>query len=74
MVARDDEQRPPEALEVTRGRLVLARRAAVGQVAARDHELRLDPLDQLADPGADRLVVERPSRAEMQVRHVKDAR
>ena len=46
----------------------------MGQVAARDHELGRDPLDELADRLLERRVVEAVPRAEMEVGHVKDAR
>jgi hypothetical protein len=46
----------------------------VGEVAACDHELRVDAFDQLADRLLDVRLVERFARPEMQVGDVKDAR
>ena len=53
---------------------MLARAPAVGEVAARDHELRFDAADELADRLLERRIVEAAPRAEMEVRHVEDAR
>ena len=47
--------------------------AAVSEVAARDHELRLKPLDERADRALDLRIVLCVPRADMDVRHVEDA-
>jgi hypothetical protein len=48
VVAGDRHQRQPEPAEEVRRPLVLAAQPAVGQVAARDHELRTRLLDEPA--------------------------
>ena len=70
MVARDDEQRRPERAQQLRRGLVLLRRAAVGEVAARDHELRLEPLDERS-----RAPIPQSTAfgADVQIRDVQDA-
>src|SRR5206468_3988718 len=45
VVSRDAEQRRPEAAQELRGGVVLLRPAAMGEVAARDHELWLEAVD-----------------------------
>ena len=46
VVARDASSGGPSARRSVRRGLVLLGRAAMGEVAARDHELRLEPLDE----------------------------
>jgi hypothetical protein len=46
VVARDDEQRASQVAEEAGRALVLVTPAPVREVAARDHELRIDELDQ----------------------------
>ena len=60
----------PERAEEARSLLVLVAPAAVRQVAARDHELGLNPLHQRSDRALHRRVL---ARAEMQVGDVEDA-
>ena len=69
-----DEERRSEPAQVSRGGLVLAAAAAMGEVAARDHELGGDAVVELADRPLQRRVVEPVPCAEMKVGHVKDAR
>ena len=45
----------------------------MGQIAARDYELGLETFDKLSGGAADRGVVARIPRAEVDVRHVEDA-
>ena len=74
MVSGHDEEWRPERVEVARGRLVLCGAPVVGEVAARHHEPRFDAADELADRLLERRIVEAAPRAEMEVRHVEDAR
>jgi hypothetical protein len=70
VVPGDREDRPAEALEEVGGAVVFQRAAAMCQVAARDDQLRVDPLDQIGQAGLDpRLLV----RANMQIRQVKES-
>jgi len=66
---RDRDHRWPKALEERRGAVVLVATASVRQIAACDHDLRVDPLDQRYTPvpGSGR------PRAEMEVGDVQDA-
>ena len=68
-----DEKRRAEAAEEARRVVVLARAAEVREVAGRDHELRLDALDERAERRAGGEIVARPPRADVEVRHVEDA-
>ncbi len=73
MVARDDEQRRAEASQESRRLLVLRTPSAVREVAARDHERRLDARDEISERLLrDRFLVRIP-RAEMEIGHVEDA-
>ena len=74
MVSGHDEERRAEGAEVRRGGLVLAAAVLVREISARDDEVGRDALDEVADRLLERRVVEAVPRAEMQVRHVEDAR
>ena len=70
VVAGDDEQGWAECAQQRRCRLVLHGRSPVGEVAAGDHELRLEALDERRERplGGRRL-----GRAYVQIGHVQDA-
>ena len=70
MVAGDRQHGPVEAAQEGRGLLELCSAPAVAQVAARDHQVGPEPLDQHLCPPHDRLVV---TRAEMEVGKVENA-
>ena len=74
MISRDHEERRLEALQVPRRHLVLGGPAMVGEVAAHDHELRLDSADQGANALLEGGIVEAAPRPEMEVGNVEDAR
>jgi hypothetical protein len=69
VVARDDEQRPFEALQKRRRAIVLARPGAVGQVSAGDDQFGLDALDQGGQRALDLGLLDG---ADMQVREVEE--
>jgi hypothetical protein len=73
VVPRNNQQGRPEAAEELGRRLVLFPQAAVGEVAARDHELGVDALDQLANRELDFRLSGATTRPEMQVGNLKDA-
>jgi hypothetical protein len=73
VVSRDDEERPAEAVQEARRRLVLSGAAEVREVAGGDDELRCEPLDERRNRCSGRQVVTRPPRADVQIRHVEDA-
>ena len=52
---------------------MLRRPTTVREVAARKHERRVDPLDEVGNRSLDLGLMERPPRSDMQVRDVKDA-
>jgi hypothetical protein len=68
MVARDGEDRPPEALQERGGAFVLRGAAAVREVAARDDQLGVDSLDQGSEA---RLEPRFLARADMEIREVE---
>ena len=69
VVARDDEERPPEPLEKRCRAVVLFRPCAVGQIPARNDQLGVDALDQRTErPFYLRLL----DRADVQVREVEE--
>jgi hypothetical protein len=59
VVAGHDEERRPEPAQELRRALVLVAPSAVREVAARDHELGLETVDQHRGAALDRLVVPR---------------
>jgi len=73
VVARYDEHGRAEAAQEVGRCVVLVPAAAVGEVAARDHELGVDTFHQLRDRPRNLRLVERSARPEMQIRDVKDA-
>jgi hypothetical protein len=52
---------------------VLGAAPAVREVARREHERGVDPLDEVRDRSLELGLMECPSRSDMQVRDVKDA-
>jgi hypothetical protein len=74
VVARDDQEGRSESAKVSGRRLVLARSAPVGEVSARDDNVRRDTLDEARNRTFERRIVEAVPRAEMEIRHVEDAR
>jgi hypothetical protein len=53
VIPRHRQNRPPEALEEVGGAVVLLGTPPVGQVAARNDQLGIDPLDELDESGLD---------------------
>src|SRR5262249_55009849 len=69
VVPRHDQERPSEAVQEGRRRLVLGRLPTVREVAAGDHELRLEAVDERCErPFHGR----RFRRADMQIRDMQD--
>ena len=59
VIARDDEQRPSQVAEEAGRALVLVTTPSVREVAARDHELGIDTLDQRRKRAVDRRLLAR---------------
>jgi hypothetical protein len=74
VVTGNDQERPVERVEVSRGGLVLVGTATVREIPAHCHEIGRHALDELADPPLQGRVVEAVPRAEMEVGHVEDGR
>jgi hypothetical protein len=70
VVSGHREDRSPEALEELGGAVVLVRAAAMRQVAARDYQLRVDPLDQVGETRLDPRLL---AAADVKIREVKDS-
>jgi hypothetical protein len=73
VVSRYDNERWPERAQEARRRLVLLAPAAVGEVARRQDEGRVDAVDQLRDRSLELGLMECLPRSDMQVRDVEDA-
>jgi hypothetical protein len=73
VVSGHDEERWTERSEEARCGLVLGAAPAVREVARREHERGVDPLDEVRDRSLELGLMECPSRSDMQVRDVKDA-
>jgi len=73
VVSRHDEERWAERSEKARGGLVLCPAPSVREVAGREHERRIDALDELSDRSLELGLMECPPRSDMKVRDVKDA-
>ncbi len=74
VVSRYDEHGRAEPAEELRDRVVLRREAAVGEVAARHDEGRIDTLDQFGDGVLESGIMQCAPRADVEIGHVEDAR
>jgi hypothetical protein len=73
VVPGHDEERRAERPEEPRGGLVLGAAPAVREVAGRQHERGVDPLDEVGDRSLELRLMKRPPRSDMQIRDMKDA-